>query len=65
MITLNVREILPLYSILHEKQETLAPELAGLMSRIQQLLFERLSIEDLEFIHSDDVDKVNELSSKL
>lgn len=48
MITLGNREVIGLYLNLKNQEETIDSELQSILSRIERLLYEKLSVEEIE-----------------
>jgi hypothetical protein len=58
-------EIIPLYRTLRDRSDSLEAPLLGLLDRIERLLYERLSIEEIEAIADMSDAGVAELGKKL
>ena len=65
MIYVDKREILYLYSLLHGQGKDLDMHLYGLMQRLENRIFESLSIEEIEKLDSMKSGEIESLSQKI
>lgn len=65
MIELTKREIIRLYIHLREQFDCLDDSLLAFFSKLEQDLFAKLSIEDVELIQNEGIKNIDDLEKKL
>lgn len=65
MISVERQEIIELYLLLRRSPDDLSVSLRALLSRIERLLYDRLTIEELERLEDGEADDIDLLTNKL
>ncbi len=65
MDRLNKNELIPLYLLLSEKEDQLDVHLRGLLRRVEDYLFDKLSIEEMESLGRMQRAEIDALARKL
>jgi hypothetical protein len=65
MIEITNQEVIRLYIHLRKQTDCLDDSLGALLSRLEQGLFAKLSIEDVELIQNEGIKNIDDLAKKL